>query len=175
MTLGPIHIIIILVWLVIIYLVIKIIVERPHRNISEVVGSQVGDEHSPKEGGTMSTSDVSETVLRLIDCGRISWPKSVSDRNKFIVENFGKVWDALLQINIDANVEVFSHVDRNESYDTSTSERASGIAWDALGEVLMLVLILEDALNIDITPSSKYDKPNDFSVKKAKIRSRIRS
>ena len=123
----------------------------------------------------MSTSDVSETVLRLLDSGVISWPRNASDRNKFIVENFGKVWDALLQVNIDANIEVLSQVDGNESYDTSTSERASGIAWEALGEVLLLVLILEDALGIDITPSSKYDKPNDFSVKKAKIRSRVRS
>jgi hypothetical protein len=122
----------------------------------------------------MSTSDVSETVLRLLDSGRISWPRSASDRNKFIVENLGKVWDALSLINIDANIEVFLHIDENE-YDTSTSDRASGIAWEALGEVLMLVLILEDALGIDITPSLKYDKPNGFSVEKAKIRSRVRS
>jgi len=125
----------------------------------------------------MSTSDVSETVLGLLDSGRISWPRSVSDRNKFIAQNFGKVWDALLDINIHANIEVFSHLD-DKLVDTSlygACERASGIAWDALGEVLMLVLVLEDALGIDISPSSKYDKPNDFSVKKARIRSRVRS
>lgn len=125
----------------------------------------------------MSTDDVSETVLRLFDSGRIRWPRSVSDRNKFIAGNFGKVWDALLDINIQANLEVFSHLD-DELADTSpygACESASGIAWDALGEILMLVLVLEDALGIDIIPSSKYDEPNDFSVKKAKIRSRIRS
>jgi hypothetical protein len=125
----------------------------------------------------MSTDDVSETVLRLFDSGRIRWPRSVSDRNKFIAENFGKVWDALLDINIHANLEVFSHLD-DELAGTSlygTCESASGTAWDALGEVLMLVVVLEDALGIDITPSSKYDKPNDFSVRKAKIRSRVRS
>ena len=94
----------------------------------------------------MSTSDVSETVLGLLDSGRISWPRSVSDRNKFIAENFGKVWDALLDVNIHANIEVFSHLD-DKLVDTSlygACERASGIAWDALGEVLMLVLVLED-------------------------------
>ena len=125
----------------------------------------------------MSTNDVSETVLRLFDSGSIRWPRSVSDRNKFIAENFGKVWDALIDINIHANLEVFSHLD-DELADTSpygACESASEIAWDALGEILMLVLVLEDTLGIDITPSSKYDEPNDFSVKKAKIRSRISS
>jgi len=125
----------------------------------------------------MSTSDVSETVLGLLDSGRISWPRSVSDRNKFIAENFGKVWDALLDINIHANIEVFSHLD-DKLVDTSlygACERASGIAWDALGEVLMLVLVLEDALGMDITFSPKYGEPNDFSIEKAKIRSRVQS
>ena len=125
----------------------------------------------------MSTSDVSETVLGLLDNGRISWPRSVSDRNKFIAENFGKVWDALLDINIHANIEVFSHLD-DKLVDTSlygACERASGIAWDALGEVLMLVLVLEDALGMDITFSPKYGEPNDFSIEKAKIRSRVQS
>jgi hypothetical protein len=124
----------------------------------------------------MSTSDVSETVLGLLDSGRISWPRSVSDRNKFIAENFGKVWDALLDINIHANIEVFSHLD-DKLVDTSlygACERASGIAWDALGQVLMLVLVLEDALGMDITFSPKYGEPNDFSIEKAKIRSRVR-
>ena len=142
-------------------------------DISRLLGEYIGI----KKGGIMSTDDVSETVLRLFDSGRIRWPRSVSDRNKFIAENFGKVWDALLDINIHANLEVFSHLD-DELVDTSlygACERASGIAWDALGEILMLVLVLEDALGIDITPSSKYDEPNDFSVKKAKIRSRVRS
>jgi len=125
----------------------------------------------------MSTSDVSETVLGLLDSGRISWPRSVSDRNKFIAQNFGKVWDALLDINIHANIEVFSHLD-DKLVDTSlygACERASGIAWDALGEVLMLVLVLEDALGMDITFSPKYGEPNDFSIEKAKIRSRVQS
>jgi hypothetical protein len=125
----------------------------------------------------MSTSDVSETVLSLLDNSRISWPSSRSDRNKFIAESFGKVWDALIDINAHANLEVFQHLD-DELANTSLygmCESASGIAWEALGEVLMLILVLEDALGIDITPSSNYDKPNDFSVKKAKIRSRVRS
>ena len=124
----------------------------------------------------MSTSEVSETVINLIDNGRINWPRSISERNKFITENFGKVWAALFDINIDANVEVFSHLD-DELVGTSpygACERASGIAWDALGEILMLVLVLEDALGIDITPSSKYDDKNHFSVEKAKIRQRLR-
>ncbi len=107
----------------------------------------------------------------------MSWPRDTSDRNKFIEENFGKVWDALLDINIHANVEVFSHLD-DELAGTSlygTCETASGTAWNALGGVLILILMLEDAFGIDITPLSKYDKPNDFSTMKAKIRSGVRS
>jgi len=132
----------------------------------------------------MSTSDVSDTVLELLDSGKISWPRSVSDRNKFIVGNLGKLWDALLNINIDANIEIFSHVD-DELVETSpygACEKVSGIAWDTLGEILMLVLVLEDALGIDITPLSeadkislKYGEPTEISTYKAKIRSRVGS
>ena len=57
----------------------------------------------------MEESDVSDTVLRLIDYGRISWPRGASDRKKFIAKSFGKVWDALLDINIDANIKAFSN------------------------------------------------------------------
>ena len=126
------------------------------------------------------SGDVSETVLRLIDTGKISWPKSVSDRNKLITESFGKVWDALLNININANVGVFSNLDNIDKLTkigyVSYDEDNSTIAWDAMGEVLVLILVLEDALSIDITPSSKYDVPNeptDISNYKAKIRSRL--
>jgi hypothetical protein len=142
-------------------------------DISRLLDGYIGT----KEDGIMSTSDVSETVLQLLDSGRISWPRSVSDRNKFIAENFGKVWDALLDINIHANLEVFSHLD-DELASTSlygTCESASGTAWGALGQVLMLVLVLEDALGIDITFSPTYGAPNDFSIEKAKIRLRVRS
>ena len=125
----------------------------------------------------MSTDDVAETVLSRIESGSIKWPKSVSGRNKFITENFGKVWDALLDINIHANLQVLSHFD-DELVGTSlcgTCERASGIAWNTLSEILMMVLVLEDALGIDIKFSSKYDEPDDLSTKKAKIRSRVKS
>lgn len=127
----------------------------------------------------MSTNDESEYVLKLLDSGEISWPKSVSDRNKFITEHFGKVWDALLDINIHANIAVLSNVDKIDKLTkidyVSYDEDNSAQAWAALGEVLMLVVILEDALGIDITFSPKYGEPNDFSTYKAKIRSRIRS
>lgn len=124
----------------------------------------------------MSEDEVSETVLSLLDSGKISWPKTVSERNKFIIDNFGKVWDALLNINMQANAEVYSHLD-DKLADTSlygACENASGTAWDALAQVLMLVLVLEDALDIDINISSKYGDPNELSVEKAKIRSRVR-
>ena len=124
----------------------------------------------------MSTNEVSETVINLIDNGRVNWPRSISERNKFITENFSKVWDALLDINIDANAEVFSHAD-DELYGTSpygACEKASGRAWDALSEILMLIIVLEDALGIDITPISKYDDKNHFAVEKAKVRQRLR-
>lgn len=130
-----------------------------------------------KEGGMnfKMVDDVSETVLTLLDSGRISWPRSVSDRNKFITENFGKVWDALLDINIHSNLAVFSNIENDETDYVSYDEHNSSIAWDALGEVLMLILILEDALGTDITFSSKYGEPNEFSTYKAKIRSRVGS
>jgi hypothetical protein len=120
----------------------------------------------------MAENEVSETILGLLDSGRISWPKSVIERNEFITENFGKVWDALLDINIHANLEIFSHMDDDTSI-CGASENASGTAWDALSRVLLLILIFEDALGIDITFPSKYGQPNNFSAEKAKVRSRI--
>ena len=120
-------------------------------------------------------NDVSESVLKLLDSGRISWPRSASDRNKFITDNLGKVWDGLLNININANAGVFSNLDNIDNGYVSYDDHNSAIAWDILGKVLLLVLSLEDALGIDITPSLEYDKPMDFSVMKAKIRSRIQS
>jgi hypothetical protein len=122
----------------------------------------------------MAENEVSETILGLLDSGRISWPKSVIERNEFITENFGKVWDALLDINIHANLEIFSHIDDDTSI-CGASENASGTAWHALSNILLLILILEDALGIDITFSSKYGKPDEISVEKARVRSRIRS
>jgi len=125
----------------------------------------------------MSTNDVAETVLKLFDSGNITWPRSVSDRNKFITEHVGKVWNALLDINIHANLEVFSHLE-DELAETSpygACEKVSGVAWDALGEILMLIILLEDALGIDITFSLEYGEPNDFSVEKVKIRARVNS
>jgi hypothetical protein len=115
----------------------------------------------------MSTNDISDDVLKLLDSGRISWPSNLNDRNKFLIEHFSNIWDALLEINIDANIKLLNE----QSDDVSTSNRA----WHALGDVLMLVILLEDALSIDITCLSKFDKPTDFSTYKAKIRSRVRS
>lgn len=125
----------------------------------------------------MSTSNESDAVLNLLDSGKIIWPESVSDRNKFIIERFCKVWDALLGININANIAVFSNLDKIDkltkidyvSYDEDNSTQA----WAALCEVLMLIVILEDALGIDITFQPKYGEQNDFAIEKAKIRSRI--
>ena len=122
----------------------------------------------------MAENEVAEMILKLLDNGRINWPKSVIERNEFITDNFSKVWDALLDINIGANIEIFSQIDDNTSI-CGASENASGTAWHALSNVLLLILILEDALGIDITFSSKYSEPNDISVEKAKVRSRIRS
>jgi hypothetical protein len=115
----------------------------------------------------MSSNDISDDVLKLLDSGRISWPNSLNDRNKFLIEHFSNVWDALLEINIDANIKLLNE----QSDDISTSNRA----WYALGDVLMLVILLEDALSIDITCLSKFDKPTDFANYKAKIRSRVQS
>ena len=115
----------------------------------------------------MSTNDISDDVLKLLDSGRISWPSTLNDRNKFLIEHFSNVWDALLEININANIKYLSE----QSDDLSASDRA----WHALGDVLMLVILLEDALSIDISCLSKFDKPTDFSTYEAKIRSRIQS
>ncbi len=125
----------------------------------------------------MSENEVSETVLGLLNSGRISWPRTVSERNRFIIDNFGKIWDALLDINVHANIEVFSHLD-DKLAGTSlygACENASGTAWNALSNVLTLILVLEDALAIDISFSSKYSDSKKISVEKAKIRSRVQS
>jgi len=122
----------------------------------------------------MASNEVSDTISGLLDGGKIIWPKSPTERSKFISDNFGMVWNALLSINIHANLEVFSHVDDDSSF-CGTCENASGTAWDALCRVLFLVLVLEDALGTDITFSSEYGKPDELSGEKAKVRSLLRS
>ena len=121
----------------------------------------------------MSASEVYETVLKLIDEGKIIWPRNTQEHNQFITDNFGKVWDALLVINSDANIDIFSNLEKEVgiSHAESTSDRA----WEALANVLMLVILLEDSLGIDITPPLKYDEPDGFIAQKAKIRSRLKS
>ena len=122
----------------------------------------------------MSINDVSDTVITLLDNGRIKWPKVISDRNQFIIENLGKVWDALLDINVYANMDIFSNLETEASF-SSHAEEISSKAWESLSSVLMLVLTLEDSLGIQINPSLKYDSPSDFSNQKARIRDRLRA
>lgn len=119
-------------------------------------------------------SEVHETVLELLNEGKISWPKNNKERNKFIIANFGDVWDALLNINIHANIEWLSD-DANED-SVASAANTGNRAWHALASALMLVLVLEDSLGINITPSWKYDfQQEDFIYQKNKVRSRIKS
>ena len=122
----------------------------------------------------MSTNDVSDTVITLLDNGRIKWPKGISDRNQFIIENLGKVWNALEDINIYANTDIFSNLETKNSC-VSHAEEISSRAWASLSSILMLVLTLEDSLGIEISPSVKYGSPGDFSNQKARIRERLKA
>ena len=72
----------------------------------------------------------------------------------------------MFDINIHANIQIFTSP-------CEACEDNLGTAWDALSNILMLVLVLEDALGIDITFSSKYGKSDEISVEKAKIRTRV--
>ena len=119
-----------------------------------------------KKGVTMFTDDVSQTVLELLDKKKVSWPKNSSERYEFLKKHIGKVWNCLLKINIDNNVKVFS----GETEDVSIGNNA----WDALGDVLMLIIVLEDVLKIDITPLSDFTKPKEFSTYKKRVRSKVR-
>jgi len=166
-----------LIWIAV-FVVLFYAIRKPPTEIKNIPRQHRNSvEH--KEGGTMSRSDVSDTVLSLLDSGKISWPRSVSERNKFITENLGKVWDALSNINVNANIGLAL---QDQGEHVSYDEDNSRIAWETLGKVLMLVLVLEDALGIDITALSeadkislKYGQPTEISAYKAKIRSRVRS
>lgn len=122
----------------------------------------------------MSTNEVNEDVLKLIDTGKIVWPSSETAYYQFIADNIGMIWVNLLDINIEANVNVLSNCE--EDIDTSTSEHASSQAWNALAFLLMLTVALENSLNINIIPCFKYDfHREDFIKQKAKVRLGLKS
>ncbi len=124
----------------------------------------------------MSDTEVSETVIRLLNRSMVTWPNAENDRVKFIEENISQTWDALVGINANANLEVFSHIDDKKLSRTSlfsTCETASGTAWKALANLLMLVLVLEEVLGTTINISSRFSDANEISQEKNKIRARI--
>ena len=187
---NPILVVIIVVWIVILIVAIKAFREpfKPPREYTDVPrprmnSSKVTDE-IPKEDilstddfseDDVSEGDVSDTVLALLDSGKINWPMSVSDRHKFIEATIGKLWDALIDINVDANMEIGSRIENGTYDELQSADTASQIAWATLGELLVLVLVLEETLGTDVTPLLKYDKPTEISSYKAKIRSKLGS
>jgi hypothetical protein len=117
----------------------------------------------------MSTNDLPVSVLQRFDSGEIKWPKSIGDRGQFITERLSKIWNALLEINISANVHFLSS---NLEDDYGLVEDANW-AWGALGDAIVLIVMLEDVLGIDINLSTKSSKREELSVYKDKIRARI--
>ena len=113
------------------------------------------------------TSDIGITVYRRFLRDEIEWPTNSKQRIQFLEEYIGKVWDALLYTNIDAAAEwVFEKTD-----DTTMANRA----WEGLGDLLTLVLALEDELDTTITPKSRIDTPEEIASYKSRVRDTIAS
>ena len=118
----------------------------------------------------MATNDISDYVFRLLDNEKFVLPKNINERIIFITERLSKIWDALLDINIFSNIGISTE---NDKQYVTYYDRNSQSAWSALGETLILAIVLEDMLNVDIKFAPKYGGPNEFNIEKAKIRSKI--
>ena len=121
---------------------------------------------------------VSETVENLLDSGQIIRPNDASDLVKCTEDNFSKMWDALLDINRIANIELNSHSD-DKLASTSLYAACDGIsetAWNALAQILNLVPVLEHALGINISISSDlYYDLQELIAEKSGIRSEVQT
>jgi hypothetical protein len=118
--------------------------------------------------------DVSQSVLKLLEQKELTYPTTPAELNEFIANNLGKIWDAFLSININSNLGVYSNLDKAEKFAkvgfVSYDEDNSFTAWAGLERLLLLIISLEDFLGIEITPFSNYEKANDFSIMKFRIR-----
>jgi hypothetical protein len=129
------------------------------------------------ELGLEDTDGIYKKALEIAVEDKMKWPTSFQERNVFITENLGKLWDLITEANVQANMDIINNEYLNGSNfedSFSCANTVSHVAWNACARLLLIIILLEDSLGVEINPNLKYEELKDFITQKSLIRSKLK-